>query len=769
MNDNSKTIDTLITEINSLKIETASLKAQNNTLKEHNDELVNSIIRIKNETICSKLFSNLHLLIAYMDTSFNFIRVNKAYAKADNKTEDFYIGKNHFELYPNEENKNIFKNVIETGSPYFAYAKPFVYENNTERGVTYWDWSLHPVMDRNNAVGLLMCLIDVTKNIELEIQLKTERDTAHKYLDRANVIIVVINTDETVRFINKRGLELLKYKKDQIIGKNWFEYFIPNRIKKELRTSFKTITKQSNKDKYDYSESLIIDGEGNERLIGWNNSLLYDKDKAIAVLSAGEDITERKALEKELKESHMLLQSLMHNSPDSIYFKDKDHRFVKVNKAKANHNLTTPEEMIGKRDYDYFAPETAKKSEDDEKEIMVSKKYINNKMEKIERKDGSHSWVLTNKVPWCSESGEIVGIIGITRDVTQSKELEIELQQSLHTQNVLNSILITLMESLTLDDILYRVLEMLVTLPWLAIEPKGCVFLVDEDDNTLVMRTEYGLNKELLKACAILPFGKCLCGRAAVTKEIVFYSSITDEHEIKFDGMKPHGHYCIPIIYKDKLYGVLNLYVKHEYKRTNKEDIFLTSVAHTLANMIEFKRTEEKVQYMAKHDVLTKLPNRSLFYDRLQNITAHAKRYGHKFAIMFIDLDSFKPINDTYGHHIGDMLLEAVASKIKEHTRESDTTARIGGDEFVVILPYIAEKVDIIVVATKILKSIAQPHQLDGKECSTTASIGIAIFPEDGNDADLIIKSADTAMYDAKENGGNNFKFYSHRHNGNES
>ncbi len=749
-----------LNEMKALKAANSELNDQITSLKAQNNDLIDTIVQLKDKPRENDFLNNSAFITAQIDNSFNFINVNEAFAKSDNKKTADYTGKNVFELYPDEKISQLFKHTLETKETCFSSSAPFIFIDNSGKGERYYDWSLQPILRDGEVSGFFFFLFDVTARVASERRLRMELDAAHEYLDTTNMIIVVLNRDETVNLINRSGCEILGLQKEQIIGKNWFSRFLTHRTEEEARGAFNAILYKEEYDKYRYFEYSILDAKRNERLIGWYNNRLYENGKTIGLLSVGEDITKRKSLENRLNSSHFLLQTLMDYSPDSIYFKDKSHKFVKLNKAKAEHNqMQLPEEMIGRRDSDYLSDNIAQEAEEDEKRIMLTGEPLINKVELLKKKNNSTCWASTTKVPWYDQSGDIIGTIGISRDITNEKNRELELQQNYHTQNVLNSILQCLMESLTLDEILYKVLEMLATLPWLALDPKGCIFLVDEDD-ILTMKADYKLSKELLVLCEKVPFGKCLCGKAALRKEIVFHDSITDDHDIQFNGMKPHGHYCVPIIFKEKLFGVLNLYVSAGYKRTDKEDLFLTSVAKTLANIIEFKRIEEKVGHMATYDSLTGIPNRSLFYDRLHHIITHAKRYDHKFALIFIDLDSFKPINDTFGHDAGDMLLKEVVVRIQECIRDSDTIARIGGDEFVLILPYILNKSDVVAVVSKIIKRISSPYNLNGIECSTSASMGVSIFPDNGEEFQQILKSADTAMYEAKKEGGDSFRFY---------
>jgi diguanylate cyclase (GGDEF)-like protein len=172
-----------------------------------------------------------------------------------------------------------------------------------------------------------------------------------------------------------------------------------------------------------------------------------------------------------------------------------------------------------------------------------------------------------------------------------------------------------------------------------------------------------------------------------------------------------------------------------------------------------------RVEYLAYHDGLTTLPNRSLFSKLLVQIIHQAHRYNRQLAVLFLDLDHFKNINDTLGHDAGDQLLVEVAARLKNCLRDSDIVARLGGDEFVAILPELQEDQYVATVARKILAAVAGPFVLAGQEYRVTASIGISSYPQDGLDEQTLIKNADIAMYEAKETGKNNFQFYSEQLN----
>jgi diguanylate cyclase (GGDEF)-like protein/PAS domain S-box-containing protein len=177
-------------------------------------------------------------------------------------------------------------------------------------------------------------------------------------------------------------------------------------------------------------------------------------------------------------------------------------------------------------------------------------------------------------------------------------------------------------------------------------------------------------------------------------------------------------------------------------------------------DLSERKKAEQQVRHMANHDALTGLPNRILLQDRLSLAIAYAHRNRSEVAILFIDLDYFKHINDSLGHHVGDLVLQMTAARLQQCLREGDSVARLGGDEFVISLPLLADSSDAASVARKALDVLAQPFHVEGHELHVGASIGISVYPNDGADAETLMRTADTAMYHAKEMGRNNFQYF---------
>ncbi|HPB74329.1 MAG TPA: GGDEF domain-containing protein, partial [Chromatiaceae bacterium] len=170
-------------------------------------------------------------------------------------------------------------------------------------------------------------------------------------------------------------------------------------------------------------------------------------------------------------------------------------------------------------------------------------------------------------------------------------------------------------------------------------------------------------------------------------------------------------------------------------------------------NVTDRIQTQKRLIHMASHDVLTDLPNRSLFCERVDQALALAKRHATKLAVLFIDLDWFKPVNDTWGHQVGDLLLQAVAERMRQRVRAADTLGRLGGDEFVVLLSDLASTECAMRVAEDLRLALARPFVIEGHELAISASIGMALYPEHGATVDELASHADAAMYRAKEDG----------------
>lgn len=222
------------------------------------------------------------------------------------------------------------------------------------------------------------------------------------------------------------------------------------------------------------------------------------------------------------------------------------------------------------------------------------------------------------------------------------------------------------------------------------------------------------------------------------------------------------GYFVLRNYRKDGSQFMNELYVAPVRDR----DGAVTNYIGIMNDISDQRRYEEQLVYQANHDPLAGLPNRNLLQDRLgQALALESSRRRNPIGVMFLDLDNFKKINDTLGHTVGDMLLKAVANRLRNCVRGGDTVSRLGGDEYILILPNVKEMHDVTTVAKKLIGLFSTPFLLMGHELYITASIGIALFPSDGDTVDALLKNADAAMYHAKEQGKNNYQFYSEEMN----
>ncbi|TYL90258.1 EAL domain-containing protein [Bradyrhizobium rifense] len=269
------------------------------------------------------------------------------------------------------------------------------------------------------------------------------------------------------------------------------------------------------------------------------------------------------------------------------------------------------------------------------------------------------------------------------------------------------------------------------------------------------------------------PEGRGMSGTAFRTRQPCVSNDYVNDNRVSafhavLQGDGARSGAAFPLITHDRPVGVM-IYMSTEHETFTPEFVeLLQRLAGNVSFAIEnFDRADEKneaderIEYLASHDSLTDLPNRETFNGLLREAIDAAQRHDHRFAVLFIDLDRFKVINDSLGHEAGDLLLLEVANRLRGALRASDVVARLGGDEFVVILDQCGEIDEVQRIATGLLTALAEPMELAGHECHTTASIGIAMYPANGADAQTLTKNADMAMYLAKEDGKNGYRFFS--------
>ena len=469
------------------------------------------------------------------------------------------------------------------------------------------------------------------------------------------------------------------------------------------------------------------------------------------------DITKHKQQEDSLR-----LAAIAFESCEGISITDVEGKIIWINQAFTEITGYSVDEIIGHIDTVLFA---------DQQENDFHKKMWTQLSEKgswqgerwDKRKNGESylEWMNVSVVK--NELNKVSHYVSHFRDITELRQQQQQITRKVDEEKVLADIL--QFSFLSLNEFLQKSSEIIVSLPWLKLKPKSGVFITEEGTETLTLVCNHNLSPELLTLCAKVPFGKCLCGRAALSGEIQFSSCVDHRHETTFQGMQPHGHYNVPIKDGNKILGVLVLYLSHGHQQQEHEIGFLKRVADVLSLGISRKQAEQKVEYLAYHDGLTTLPNRLLLMDRLSQIIAVNKRQKYFAAILYIDLDRFKNTNDSLGHSVGDALLQEVANRFKHVLRQEDTVARLGGDEFVILLTNVPANRDAAImeaqhVANKLHTAIAEEITVFEHSLFITLSIGVVVISGEEASTESVMMQADTAMYQAKANGRNGTQFF---------
>jgi PAS domain S-box-containing protein len=267
---------------------------------------------------------------------------------------------------------------------------------------------------------------DITERKKAEEELKKEKEWAERYLNVAGVMLATVNSDENITLINKRGCEILGYKQEELIGRNWFDTLVPQRIREEVRGVFRSLMAEDI-EPVEYYENPLLTKDGEEKLIAFHNTVIRDLNGHIlAALTSGEDITQRRWMEKALRESENKYRILLENLPQKIFSKDKYSVYVSCNENFARDLNIKPEEITGRTDYDFFPKQLAEKYRADDKKIIES-----GRSEDIEEKyiqDGQETIIHTVKTPVQDEQGRVVGLLGIFWDITERKRAEGALQ-----------------------------------------------------------------------------------------------------------------------------------------------------------------------------------------------------------------------------------------------------------------------------------------------------------------------------------------------------
>lgn len=341
-------------------------------------------------------------------------------------------------------------------------------------------------------------------------------------------------------------------------------------------------------------------------------------------------------------------------------------------------------------------------------------------------------------------------VASLREDVQKRNDALMDLKKQSDIQQALIQVLEISLLPISLKEQLEAVLRLVLEIDWLTLTKKGSVFLVEKSQE-LKLVAEENLPESLLTLCDKVSFGKCLCGKAAESQKLIFKNCVDADHDHRPEGMKPHGHYNIPIQSRGNVIGVLNLYVDHGHQSTELERNFLKAIANALAGVIERKRMEESLAKLSLTDPLTELPNRRKLFDEVTKSMSRVSRNHTKLAVFFIDLDKFKPINDILGHEAGDKVLKIISKRLVATNRINDTIGRLGGDEFILVAEDVRNYQDALIIKERIEKNLNFEIELKSNKVQLGCSIGIALYPDDSTEVEELISFADLDMYKEKQ------------------
>ncbi len=475
--------------------------------------------------------------------------------------------------------------------------------------------------------------------------------------------------------------------------------------------------------------------------------------------------------ETKLIEAQRLTQSMIEALPNPIFFKGTDGRYQGVNQAWERFFGRRREDFIGKSVYDLYSGDRAIAERMDLLDQSLWRSPGSQTYEAVIPAAGNvlHD-VVYYKATYGRSDGEVVGLIGTIIDITERKQSE-------RRREMEHAVTRVLAEAGDLREAVPRIIRTICdTMGW----HYGDHYVLDPELSALRRQDAWYVDTPEMKAFDAAfthriiridqdEMTKGLVRRAYATRQPVWIADLAAESGVKrgehISRAGLHGAFAFPVVANNHVLGVIEFF----HTQIRQPDEMLLAIARSIGSQVgQFivrMHAEEALKFVAMHDALTNLPNRTMFNQRLESAITHAERHRRRLAVMFIDLDRFKIINDTLGHESGDLLLREMAQRITGNLRAGDMVARLGGDEFVVLLEDVPDTANVAVVAVKLIATLSSSLVIAGREVHVTASIGICTYPQDAHDMRTLMKFADIAMYRAKEQGRNTYQFYSEKFN----
>jgi len=639
---------------------------------------------------------------------------NEAECRIHRRSRDEMMGLDNRDFSSPETSKRIYaicNKVYRTGIP----AKIVDYEIIRKDGsIALLEASVS--LFRNAAgepIGFRGVTRDRTEQKKAEEALRQSEEKYRTILESIEDGYYEVDLSGNLRFCNEALRRIHGRSHDEMMGINNREFSSPETAKK-VYTVFNKVYRTGIPAKIiDYE---VIRKDGSVARIEESVSLLRNAaGEPIGFYGVSRDRTEQKKAEEALRQSEEKYRTILENIEDGYYEVDLSGNLTFFNDAMCRIYGSTRDNMTGMNNRAYMDEETAKKTY-----RLFNQVYRTGEAAKIFdwefiKEDGSIITVEMSVSLRRDSTGKPVGFRGIIRDITERKRADEALRES---------------------EEKYRSLVEFT---------EDSVYLVNRKKEYLFANEAY-LSRLGLPRDRVM--GRPYSEFHSPEDDKVFSGHI--EQVLKTGRFVQYEHRS----QKDNRYFLRTL------SPVKESDGYIEAVTVIAKDITERKRAETELVYMATHDVLTGLPNRMLFNDRLTIALTQARRSQKKLAVMLLDLDYFKDVNDALGHGVGDQLLSAVGKRLRKFLRRGDTVARIGGDEFLLLLPEMLQIEYATTIAQKILQTFQEPFTFDDHKLQISASIGVTIYPDDGDDIDTLMKHADTAMYRAKDKGRDRLERY---------
>ncbi|PKN11055.1 MAG: hypothetical protein CVU70_00785, partial [Deltaproteobacteria bacterium HGW-Deltaproteobacteria-5] len=675
---------------------------------------------LKSEEKYRSILENIEEGYAELDLKGNLIFFNDALCRIHEYTRDETMKIDNYRAVMDEANvKKMFhyyNKVYTTGQS----QKEVEYEIITKTGKRrFIETSITPMKDSNGRVYAFRgILTDRTERRKAEEALRQSEVKYRTILEEMDEAYFEVDLSGNYTYVNDAISRLLGYPKEELLGTT-FRKQVNEKDTALLYEAFGKIFTTGMPVRDIAYKAIRKSGEVRySEITGF--PIQNQKGEVVGFRGIGRDITERKRMEEALRQSEVKYRTILEEMDEAYFEVDLSGNYTYVNDAISRLLGYPQEELLGTTFRKQVNEKDMALLYDAFGKIFTNGKPVRDISYKAIRKDGEIRYAEIAGFPIQNQKGEVIGFRGIGRDVTERKRMEEILRQSEQRYR-------TILEEM--DDAYFEVdltgnytyvndaISRLLGYP--QEELLGTTFRkqVNEEDTALLYDA----------------FGKIFTNGKPVRD--IAYKAIRKDGEVRYAEIAG-----FPI------------------QNQKGEVIGFRGIGR---DVTERKRSEEQIRHMATHDALTELPNRMMFGQLLNHAIQAAKRNKRQLAVLFIDLDRFKIINDTLGHEAGDLLLQTIAARFRQTLRAMDVVARLGGDEFIILVEEVDNPGQLVTVAQKILSAAMKPVSLMGEECRVTASVGISMYPEDGEDEQVLMKTADKAMYFAKEEGKNNYQFYS--------